>query len=124
MKLHFVAVKNGNVNLQGALWKEWPFKKCFYSVEMGNLRGRYEKVPGQQSSQAEDEDDEGYSLTAVETKNQKSPSDTSLCGETKQIHMKRDNWPVGRRGPVLHHHDASCAPRSSRALSMHSGTGS
>lgn len=40
-------------------------------MKMGNLRGRYEKVPGQQSSQAEDEDDEGYSLTAVETKNKK-----------------------------------------------------
>lgn len=49
-------------------------------MKMGNLRGRYEKVPGQQSSQAEDEDDEGYSLTAVETKNKK-PRLIRVCVE-------------------------------------------
>lgn len=48
-------------------------KKMINSVMMGNLRGRYEKVPGQQGSQAEDEDDDGYSLTAAETKKQKNP---------------------------------------------------
>lgn len=52
-------------------------------MKMGNLRGRYEEVPGQQSSQAEDEDDEGYSLTAAETKNKKKPRLTQV-GVEKQ----------------------------------------
>lgn len=33
-----------------------------------NLSRRHEEVPGQQSSQTKDEDDDGYGLPAVETK--------------------------------------------------------